>query len=121
MKSSDVETGIGDAFALACHPVRQVDRLLQARVSADQVAVIDIGVIQVAVGLHLGLHGLHDLAFTEKLVVDLDAGDFLERFGQSLDSYSWVGMVSDSTLISIAFERLSALMNQSISFNWSSF
>jgi hypothetical protein len=37
-----------------------------------------------SVGLHLRLHRLHDLAFAEQLVIDLDAGDFLERLGQRL-------------------------------------
>ena len=49
---------------------------------ADQIGVVDVNVIEVPVGLHLGLHGLHDFAFTEDLVVHLDAGDFLEGLGQ---------------------------------------
>ena len=51
---------------------------------ADQVAVVDVGVIEVAVGLHLRLNRLHHFALAEHLVVDLDAGDFLERLGQRL-------------------------------------
>ena len=35
-------------------------------------------------GLHLRLDGLHDLAFAQNLVIDLDTGDFLERLGQRL-------------------------------------
>ena len=51
---------------------------------ADQVGVVDVGVVEVAVGLHLGLHGLDDLALAEQLMVDLDPGDLLERLGQHL-------------------------------------
>ena len=49
---------------------------------ADQVRVVDVGIVQIALGLHLRLHCLHHFAFTEQLVIDLDAGDFLEGFGQ---------------------------------------
>ncbi len=49
---------------------------------ADQVRVVDIGVIQIALGLHLRLHRLHHLALTQQLVVDLDAGDLLECLGK---------------------------------------
>ncbi len=44
--------------------------------------VVDIGVVQIAVGLHLRLHGLNHFAFAEDLMVHLDAGDFLEGLGQ---------------------------------------
>ncbi len=80
----DVEHRIGDVLALAGHPVGQVDRQLQPRMRADQVGVVDVGIVQVALGLHLRLHRLHDLALAEQLVIDLDAGDFLERLGQDL-------------------------------------
>ena len=50
----------------------------------DQIGVVDVGVIEIAVRLHLRLHRLHDLAFAEDLVVHLDAGDLLEGFGQDL-------------------------------------
>ena len=49
----------------------------------DQIAIVDVPVIEVALCLHLGLHGLHDFPFAEKLVIDLDTGDLLERLGQS--------------------------------------
>jgi len=49
---------------------------------ADQIGVVDIGVVQISVGLHLRLHRLHDFAFAEQLVVDPDAGNFLEGLGQ---------------------------------------
>jgi len=51
---------------------------------ADQVGVVDVGVIQIAVGLHLRLHRLHHLALAQQLVVDLDAGDLEERLGERL-------------------------------------
>ena len=51
---------------------------------ADQVGVVDVAVIEIAVGLHLRLNRLDDFAFAEDLVVDLDAGDFLEGLGQDL-------------------------------------
>ena len=46
--------------------------------------VVDVGVVEIAVGLHLRLDRLDDFAFAEDLVVDLDAGDFLEGLGQHL-------------------------------------
>ena len=52
---------------------------------ADQVGVVDIGVVEIAVRLHLRLNRLDDLAFAEDLVVDLDPGDLLEGLGQDLD------------------------------------
>ena len=60
---------------------------------ADQVAVVDIAVIQVPAGLQLGLNRLNHFAFAEDLVVDLDAGDFLERLGQNL---GFIGMRRDA-------------------------
>ena len=80
----DVEHRVGDVLALAGHPVGQVDRKLKARMGADQVGVIDIGVVQIALGLHLRLHGLDHLALAQELVVDLDAGDLFERLGKCL-------------------------------------
>ena len=80
----DVEHRVGDVLALARHPVGQVDGALQARMRADQVGVVDIAVIEVAVRLHLRLNRLDDLAFAEDLVVHLDAGDLLEGLGQHL-------------------------------------
>ena len=50
----------------------------------DEVGVVDVAVIEVPAGLHLGLHGLDHFAFAEDLVVHLDAGDFLEGAGQHL-------------------------------------
>ena len=49
---------------------------------ADQVRVVDVGVVDVAICLHLRLNRLHDLAFTEILMVHLDTGDLLEGLGQ---------------------------------------
>ncbi len=80
----DVQRRQRHVLAFAGHPVREVDRALQPRVRADQVGVVDVAVVQVAVGLHLRLHRLHDLALTQQLVVDLDAGDLGEGLGQRL-------------------------------------
>ena len=60
---------------------------------ADQVGVVDIGVVQVAVRLHLRLHSLDDLALAEDLVVHLDAGDPLERLGEH---FQLIGMGRDA-------------------------
>ena len=81
-KVFDIEPRIGDILAFARHPVRQIDGELQAGVCADQIAVIDIGVVQIALGLHLRLYSLNDLALAEQLVIDLDAGDFFKCFGE---------------------------------------
>ena len=78
------EARIGLVLPVARHHVGEVVGLLQARVRADQVGIVDIAVVQVAVGLHLRLDGLHHFALAEDLVVDLDAGDFLEGLGQHL-------------------------------------
>ena len=78
----DIESGVGDIAAFACHPIRKRHRQLQARMSADEIGIVDIGVVEIAVRLHLGLHRLHDLAFAEELMIDLDAGDILENLGQ---------------------------------------
>ncbi len=80
----DVERRQRHVLALALHPVGEVHRRLQARVGADQVGVVDVGVVEVAVRLHLGLDRLDDFTFAQKLVIDLDAGDLLERLGQRL-------------------------------------
>ena len=50
---------------------------------ADQITVVDIAVVQIPLSLHLRLYGLNHFAFAKDLVVDLDAGDFLKRFGQN--------------------------------------
>ena len=81
----EVERRRGHVLPVAGHLLRKVVGLLHPAVGADQVAVVDVAVIEVAVGLHLGLHRLHHLALAEDLVVDLDAGDFLEGLGQDLE------------------------------------
>src|SRR3546814_11133995 len=52
----DVEVRIGDVLALAGHEVGEVHRKLQTRVGADQIGVVDVGVVEVAPRLHLSLH-----------------------------------------------------------------
>src|SRR3546814_1564772 len=62
----DVEVRIGDVLALAGHEVGEVHRKLQTRVGADQIGVVDVGVVEVAPRLHLSLHRLHHLALDRK-------------------------------------------------------
>jgi hypothetical protein len=90
MKSARSRFGVGDVLALAGHPVGQVAGLLIAPMGADQVAVVDIAVIDVLAGLHLGLQLFDDVAFADQVMRDLDAGDRGERRASTLDSYSWV-------------------------------
>ena len=84
-----IKAGVGGGSPRSRHLIGQVIGLLQARMGADQVRVVDITVIQVPVGLHLGLNRLHNFAFAQNLVIYLDAGDFLKRFGQH---FGFVGM-----------------------------
>ena len=49
-----------------------------------KIGVIDVGIVQIAVRLHLGLDCLHDLALAQLLVIHLDAGDLLEGLGEDL-------------------------------------
>jgi len=70
--------------AFAGHPIGKVRRELQARMRSNQVRVVDVGIIQIAVGLHLSLHGLDDFALTQQLMVHFDAGNFLKRLRQRL-------------------------------------
>jgi hypothetical protein len=53
-------------------------------VRTDQIGVVDVAVLQVAVRLHLRLNRLNDLAFAEILVGYLDPGDFEEGLGECL-------------------------------------
>ena len=50
----------------------------------DQVGVIDVGVINVTTGLHLGLQFFDHVTFTDQVMGQLDPGDFREGFGQNL-------------------------------------
>ena len=80
----DVQTGVRDRSPLARHPVGQVANLLIAPVGADQVRVVDIGVIDILARLHLGLQLLDNIAFADQVVGHLDAGDRGEGRGQHL-------------------------------------
>ena len=51
---------------------------------ADEVGIVDPAVIDVLARLHLGLDLLDDVTFLDDVVLDLDAGDFLERLCQRL-------------------------------------
>jgi hypothetical protein len=58
--------------------------LLVAPVGADQVGVVDIGVIDVLARLHLRLQLFDHVAFADQVMGDLDAGDGGEGRGQHL-------------------------------------
>ena len=49
---------------------------------ADQVGVVDVGVIDVAPGLHLGLQLLDDITLLDEVVGDLQAGDVGKGAGE---------------------------------------
>jgi hypothetical protein len=119
MKSLMSRPGLVTSLPVVGHPVGQVAGLLVAPVRADQVGVVDIGVIDVFAGLHLRLQLLDHVAFADQVVGDLDAGDLGEGLGQHL-GFIFVGrMVSDTTLISMPAKGFAASMNHCISFSWS--
>ncbi len=60
------------------------DRLLVAEMGADQVGIVDPGVVDVLARLHLRLDLLDDVAFLDEVVLELDPGDLRERLGQRL-------------------------------------
>src|SRR4030088_3030385 len=66
--------GITDVLSFADHPFRQIDGLTIAEMSSDKVAVVDPGVVDILSGLRLGLDLVHDIAFLDDIVLDLDAG-----------------------------------------------
>ena len=75
MKSST--SSVGRVTSLPSPAIQSVsgDGLLVAEMGADQVGVVDLGVVDVLAGLHLGLDLLDDVAFLDQVVGDLDAGD----------------------------------------------
>mmetsp|Transcript_7763 Transcript_7763/g.11379 ORF Transcript_7763/g.11379 Transcript_7763/m.11379 type:complete len:387 (-) Transcript_7763:31-1191(-) len=89
----EVETGVGLRLEITSHHIREVMRQLQPRVGADQIRVIDIGIIKIALRLHLGLNRLYHFALAEDLVVHLDTGDFFKGFGQH---FRFIGMRRDA-------------------------
>ena len=80
----EIEAGIGDVLAFVCHPLGQRACLLVAPMGADQVRVVDIGVVDVLARLHLRLQLLDHVAFADQIMGDLDAGDVGERLGERL-------------------------------------
>ena len=101
-----VQRGRGDSGTFAGHPLGQAAGLLIAPVGADQVRVVDIGVIDVFARLHLGLKFFNNVAFADQVMGDLDAGDrgkgrgqhlgfiFMrgDRFGHHLDFHAGKGL-----------------------------
>ena len=79
-----VQGGQGHRRALPRHEVRQRHHVAVAGVGADQVGVVDVGVIDVLPGLHLGLQLLDDVAFLDQIVGDLEPGDLGEGLGKHL-------------------------------------
>ena len=79
-----VQIGVGEVFALAGHVVGQVQNLAVAVVGSDQVRVADPAVINRLTRLHGGLQFFNHIALLDDVVLDLDASDFLKRFGQRL-------------------------------------
>ena len=99
-----VEVRVRHRRPLARHPVGQVARLLIAPVRPDQVRIVDVGIIDVLAGLHLGLQLLDHVAFADQVMGDLDPGDrgkggrqdarlvFMrgDRFGNDLDLHAGI-------------------------------
>ena len=83
-KIVQIKHGIGHTCAFARHPVCKVAHLLVPIVGTDQVAVVDISVINIAARLHLGLQLFHHVAFADQVMVYLNAGDLIKGFGQHL-------------------------------------
>ena len=50
--------------------------------SPNQVGIIDIGIINILTGLHLGLEFFDHIAFLNQIMVDLDACDLKKCFGE---------------------------------------
>ena len=78
----EVERGRGDVLALIRHPVGQVAHLLVPPVRADEIRVVDVGIVDVLARLHLTLQAINNVAFADQVVGDLDAGDRSEGRGQ---------------------------------------
>jgi hypothetical protein len=74
----------GHVFALALDEVRERHDEAVTKMGADQVAVVDVHVIDAAARLHLRLKLLDHVSFLNEIVFHLDAGDFLEGFGHGL-------------------------------------
>ena len=79
-----IQRGQGHVSAFVCHPIRQVAYLLVPPMGADQIAVIDVGVIDVLARLHLRLQLFHHITFADQVVGDLDPGDRGKRRCQHL-------------------------------------
>ncbi|VVN54415.1 hypothetical protein PS687_01607 [Pseudomonas fluorescens] len=83
-KVLEVEGRRGEVLAFVGHQVGDRFGLAVAKVRTDQVGIVDPAVIDVLVGLHLGLQLLHHVTFLQQVVGQLDAGDFTEGLGQHL-------------------------------------
>ncbi len=80
----DIKRRTGHIRALTRHPVGQVADLLIAPMGADEVAVVDIAVIDILARLHLCLQLFDHVPLTDQVMRDLDAGDGGKGRGQHL-------------------------------------
>jgi hypothetical protein len=78
MKSRKRQRGQGLLAALALHPVGQHLGAPVAPVRADQVAVVDVGVVAGLALEELGAQAAHHIALGQQLVLDLNAGQLRE-------------------------------------------
>ena len=53
-----------------------------AKVGADQVGVVDVGIEDVFTRLHLDLQFLNDVTFLNQVMGNFDAGDFRKGLGE---------------------------------------
>ena len=80
----DVQTRVGVFLACAGHVVGEVQNFAVTVVGTDQVGVRNPAVIDGLARLHGGLQLLNHVTLLDQVVLDLDAGDFFKRLGQSL-------------------------------------
>jgi hypothetical protein len=64
--------------------IGQGDHVAVAGVGADQVGIVDPGIVDVLARRPLGLQLFNDVAFLDQVERNLDAGDFFKRLGQGL-------------------------------------
>ena len=80
----DIQGWRSEILAFIGHQVGDGFGLAVAKVRTDQVGIVNPAVVDILVGLHLGLQLLHHVAFLQQVVGQLDPGDFSERLGQYL-------------------------------------
>ena len=73
-----------DVGPLAAHEVAERHDIAVTGMCADQVGIVDVGIVDVFPGLHLRLHFLNDIAYLDQVVGYANAGDVVERLRQRL-------------------------------------